>query len=571
MTLRRTLGLLLLGAGLAALIGLGVVLVVFQSSFTIRHGAVLTVDLSGEIPEEARPTVFGRLFSGETRTFADVTDLFVQAASDDRVAGIVARIGPTDLGWARLQELRDVMSDFVDSGKVLACHADVLTTQEYYLASACGTIDLQPAGLFSVPGLVAQVEFYKGTLAKLGIEADMEHVGAFKSASETLTRQEMSDPAREQLDAILDAIYAEVVSAVAESRGVDEETLRDLFDRGIISPEQAKQAGLLDDLRYYDEVLQDVKDNIPGPAHELDEAVYLRDTRARRRQGSVRIAVVFATGTIVSGDSQESGILGRMIGSDTLVSALAEARKDRSVKAVVLRIDSPGGSGSAADAIWRETQRLRAEKPVVVSMGDLAASGGYWIAAGADSIVAEPLTLTGSIGVVGGKFYLKPFYDWVGVTKQILKRGRNADIYTDYARFTDEQRSLVRASMAAVYKQFLERTSAGRGKTEAEIDRLGQGRVWTGALALDKGLVDESGGLSTAIAVARDLAKIPENATVGVEVFPRPRGFFESLSDLQGDLVQGAGGFDAGRESRLLDRLVRERALALMPYRLDIR
>lgn len=274
---------------------------------------------------------------------------------------------------------------------------------------------------------------------------------------------------------------------------------------------------------------------------------------------------------IVSGDSEEGGLVGRMLGSGTLSESLRHVRDDPAVKAVVLRIDSPGGSGPASDAIWRETQRLREEKPLVISMGDVAASGGYWIAAGADAIVAEPLTLTGSIGVVGGKFYLKPFYDWIGVSKEILKRGRNADLYTDYSRFTDEQRRLVQESMRALYGEFLARASEGRGKSREEIDRLAQGRVWTGAQALENGLVDELGGLSVAIARARSLAKIPEGRPVGIDLYPRPKGFLDSLAFLHESRAAFVRAPDLAVEAHALKRLFEDRVLALMPFRVTLR
>ncbi len=438
----------------------------------------------------------------------------------------------------------------------------------YFLASACGTIDLPTTGVFSVPGVSAQVEFFKKTLSKLGIEAEMEHVGAYKSASEPLTREGMSPPAREQLDAILDAIDRTLVSSIAEERHLPPESLRALLDRGLLSPARARESGLVDDLRYYDEVLGGVKDQIGSRASEIEEASYLRDVRARRRAGRDRIAIIYATGMIVSGESDESRMLGQMLGAETLTESLTSAAEDPSIKAVVLRIDSPGGSGPASDTIWRATQRVRESKPLVVSMGDVAASGGYWIAAGADAIVAEPLTVTGSIGVVGGKFYLKPFYDWIGVSKEVLKRGRNADLYDDYSRFTDEQRLLVQESMQALYQQFLARASAGRGLSHDEVDRLAQGRVWTGTDAVKNGLADEFGGLAVAIVRARLLAKIPPGRPVGLDVYPKPRSLLDRLVSLREGRADVSSEPETLRAAGALEHLLRDRVLALMPYRL---
>jgi protease-4 len=568
---RRAFAIVALASVLAVLLLAGLAVLALRSGPAIPRAAVLTVTLGGELPEEAPVSLVGRLFAEERRRFADLVDLFRRAAADRRVAAVVARVEPTAIGWARLQELRGALRDFVESGKPLACHAESLDTPGFFLASACSTLDLLPSGSFVAPGVAAQVEFYKGTLGKLGIEADMEHVGAYKSASETYTRRGMSETAREQLDAILDAVYGELVEAIASDRGLEPEDLRALLDRGLLSPEEAQEAGLVDELRFHDETLEDVLGEAGGAAREVDEGLYLREVRARRRAGRDRIAVVYATGTIVSGESEESGLLGRLLGSESLAESLAEAREDPAVKAVVLRVDSPGGSGLASDAIWRETRRLQGQKPLVVSMGDLAASGGYWIALGADAIVAEPLSLTGSIGVVGGKFYLRPFYDWIGVTKEIVKRGRNADLFTDYQRFTDEQRSLVRGSMRALYRTFVARAATARRKSEAEIDRLGQGRVWTGAQAAELGLVDELGGLAEAVDRARELARIPAGRPVGLDVYPRPRGLLESLASLEGEWSGVARTGEAGREVRRLERLAAERVLALMPFRVTIR
>lgn len=569
MTARRITAVVLLGGALLFLVVCAFVALLAHPGSALRSASVLTVTLGEDLPEEAPSTFFGRLLSGEKRTFADLVDLFRTAARDRRVEAIVARLRPSDLGWARLQELRDAMREFTEAGKILACHADSIDTPGYYLASGCGMLAMTPSGVFSVPGVAIQIEFYKGTLSRLGIEADVEHVGAYKTASEPLTRQGLSGPARQQLESMLDAVYATLTGDIARDRDLDPAALEALLDRGLLTPQQAEKAGFVDELAYYDEVLEGVRAEVGEKAHEIEEGEYLEQVRAARRAGRDRIAVIYACGMIVSGESEDNAVVGPILGSETVIEAMKNARENRSVRAVVLRIDSPGGSAAASDAIWRETRRLRERKPVVVSMGDVAASGGYWIAAGVDAIVAEPLTLTGSIGVVGGKFYLKPFYDWIGVSKEILKRGRNADLYTDYSRFTDEQRLMVRDSMLALYREFLARASEGRGKSPEEIDRLGQGRVWTGQQALENGLVDELGGLADAVARARTLARIPAGRPVGIEIYPKPRGFLDTLTSLQGTLAAATPSSAPALPIGLPERLVRERVLALMPFRLS--
>jgi len=568
MTVRRSLALLALGVGLMILVTSALVVLSRGAGGRVPRRAVLTVTLGDDLPEESPSSFLGRILSGEHRTYGDLVELFHRAALDRRVEAIVARITPSDLGWARIQELRDAMRDFSNHGKILACHAELLDTPSYFLGAACDTLDQPPTGAFSVPGVAVEVEFYRGLLGKVGVEADMEHIGEYKSASEPLTRESPSPPAREQIESMLDETFNAIVAGVAEDRGLEARKVRGLLDRGLLTPDQAVDDGLVDDLRYYDEVLDDVKDQVGSNAEEVDEADYLRQVRVGRQVGRDRIAVVYATGMIVGGESGQNGLLGQLLGSETVIQVLQDLRDESSVKAVVLRIDSPGGSGSASDAIWRETQRLREEKPLVVSMGDVAASGGYWIAMGADAIVAEPLTVTGSIGVVGGKFVLKPFYDWIGLSKATLKRGRNADLYSDTTRFTPEQRLLVRESMLALYHEFLSRASDGRNRTEAEIDAVARGRVWTGEQARQRGLVDEIGGLETAIARARKLAKIPEGRPVRIDLYPRAKGWLESLASLEDARTLGARSPESLLGVPVVDRLARERVLALMPFRL---
>jgi protease-4 len=308
MTGRRAFALLGMAFALTALLASGLLVLAWLSGPGIEEGAVLTVTLGGDLPEEASGSVLGRLFAEEKRTFGDLVELFRRAAADGRVAAVVARVAPMEIGWARLQELRGAPGTFVESGKTLACHAEALGTPEYFLASACTSIDLPPSGSFAAVGIAAQIEFYKGALGKLGIEADIEHVGAYKSALETYTREGMSEAAREQLDAILDAVYMELVEAISGDRGLKPEDLRALLDRGLLSAAQAQDAGLVDELRFYDETLAEILEQRNG-ATEVEEVTYLREVRAGRRKGGDRIAVVYATGTIVSGESDDGGLL----------------------------------------------------------------------------------------------------------------------------------------------------------------------------------------------------------------------------------------------------------------------
>jgi protease-4 len=375
---------------------------------------------------------------------------------------------------------------------------------------------------------MADASFYKGTLDKLKIHADMEHIGAYKSASEQWTRDSMSDAQRRATDSILDSIYGQIVGTIAESRKLTPAQVRSAIDKGLLTPEEAKSTGMVDGLLYDDEVESELKKKF-GDYTELRIRAYKKSGSWPARRN--RIAVISASGAIISGKGGTSSFGGEFIGSDSLCRTLREVREDRGIRAAVLRVDSPGGSGVASDAIWREVELLKEEKPLIVSMGDVAASGGYYISMGADAIVAEPATITGSIGVISGKYNLRGFYEgWIGLHRDQIKRGENADLFTDYQGFTEAQRAIVRAQIETFYREFVHKAATGRGKKDEEIDRIAQGRIWTGAQAKENGLVDELGGLDTAVEIAKKKAGLASSESVTLESYPRRKGLFQSLS-----------------------------------------
>jgi protease-4 len=328
-----------------------------------------------------------------------------RGAADPRVKGLVLRVGSVDAGWARVQELRDALVRFRRSGKPSWAHLEFAGNLEYYLASGCARIAASPTAMLDVTGLSAEVSFYRGTLDKLGIEAQFEGVGRYKNAPNQFTEKAFTEPHREQMEALVASLFDVYVAGVAEGRGLEAPVVRALLDQGPFRAEEAKAAGLVDELLYRDQV----EERVPG--QRLDPARYVKASRGGFGfDGRPKIALVYAVGDIVPGESQGSPFGGGLAGSDTIVRGLRQAREDASVRAIVLRVDSPGGSGTASDAIWREVSLARRAKPVVASMGDYAASGGYYIAMGADEIAAQPGTITGSIGVFSGKFSLRGLY-----------------------------------------------------------------------------------------------------------------------------------------------------------------
>jgi len=527
--------------------------------------AYVYVGLQGDIPENPSPEL-GALFERRQLPLRSLIRGLDQAAQDPDVTGLMLRVGPLATGWARVQEIRAAVARFRRSGKPAYAHVEFCGNKEYYLATACSEIYAVPTAILDVSGLSAEVMFLRKTLDKLGVEAQFEAVGRFKTAPNQLTESGLTGPHREQLDALLDSLHAEYVSAIAEAREKTTIEAQAIIDEGPYDAKRALEAGLVDELLYRDELEEKLEDG-----RRVSITHYARSTDGFRLTGRSRLALVYAVGDIVPGESQDGPFGGSgYAGSDTISGALRRARRDDSIEAIILRIDSPGGSGTASDVIWREVSRAREAKPVIVSMGDLAASGGYYIAMAGDAIVAQPGTLTGSIGVFGGKFNLRGLYDKIGVTKEILARGKHAAMFTDYRPWDQSERTKFRELQQAFYEDFVEKAAQGREKTYAEMDSVAQGRVWTGQDALRVGLVDELGGLDTAIRLAKEKAGLGADEEVALVVLPEPKGLLETLLDRSPDGLVAR----LPREIRVALRWARLLALpetlARLPYDLAI-
>jgi protease-4 len=509
------------------------VVVAMLAAFSGRSGprvpanSVLWIRLPANLSEEDRRSAFERALGRPALTLRDYVRLLDEAARDRRVRAVVLQVGGSAGGWAMAEELRSALRRFAQTDKDLVSFVEFGGDIDYFLASAADRVVMPPPGTLNVNGLLADVSFYKRTLDKLGVEPNLEHIGAYKNASDVWTRESMSDAHREATNAILDGLFDAFVAGVSESRSLDRPRVLAAVDEAMLSAPRAKELGLVDDLLYEDELLASLREGSGANAARVSAAAYARtlhDTTSREA-----IGLLYLTGTIVSGSSSEDPFSGGMVGSETIAASLRSLREDRSIRAVVLRVDSPGGSGLASDLIWREVELTRGEKPVIVSMGDVAASGGYYVSMSADAIVAQPTTLTGSIGVISGKFSLRGLYDWAGIQREQIRRGANADLFSDYGAFTQAQRALVRAQMGSFYQDFVRKAAKGRGMTEEAIDALGQGRVWTGRQALERKLVDELGGLDRGIEIAREKAGIAADRSVRIEVYPKSKGLFESF------------------------------------------
>jgi protease-4 len=463
------------------------------------------------------------------------------------------------------------------------------------VASACDEVVMIPSGMLLIPGVRAEVTFYKGLLDKLGLQFDSLQMGKYKGAAETFTRSGMSPALRESMEAMVDDSYSRLLTTIAKDRKLPPDKVKALVDRGLFTAEAAKTVGLVDHVLYFDEFLEILKkklnaadlnvvseskkgsadldfSGVSGLLKFMELAVGGKKSEATS-QGR-KIAVIYAVGTIIDGESTASLLGEEGLGSRTLVSALKTASDDPKVLAVVLRIDSPGGSAVASDQVWHEVKRIK--KPVIASMGDVAASGGYYIAMGTQKIYAEPGTITGSIGVIGGKFVLGGLFEKIGVTTDVISRGKNSSALSTVKPFTKDERDAWTGLLQETYRQFVDKAAQGRKMPREKLEQLAQGRVWTGRMAVGNGLVDALGTLHDAVAEAKRLAGVKADEKIELLILPKPKSIFEQLFSEPSVITERmARSLPAGAElfgqARLLRRLFAERVLIWMPFGVKIK
>lgn len=496
-------------------------------SATVPSSATLFVPIQAPFGE-IEPSDVLRPFLAQPPSLRGTVDVIRKAKSDSRVKGLVVRPEAAGALWAQVQEVRAALEDFKTSGKPLTAFLEVGSAQEYYVASVADRIVMMPAGQLQLVGTASYELFFRGALDKLGVYPDLLHIGEYKTYSNTFAERGFTGAHREMTRSMNRDYYDELVRTVAKSRKMTEEAARKAIDGGPYLADGALKAGLVDELAYEDQL--DDKAPIQG-TQRLDAEQYSRLSPPTPIVGtSGRIALLYAVGTIASGKSSFDSPTGLVLGSETFKQWLEKTRVDPSIRAVVVRIDSPGGSAIASEVMWRELMLTRDVKPVIVSMGNVAASGGYYIAAPAQMIVAEPGTITGSIGVVTGKFVLQGALDKLGVGVGSVSEGRFAEIDSPFKPFSPEERARVEEQMQSTYELFLKRVADGRRVTPAKIDAVAQGRVWTGRQARELGLVDELGGLDDALRLAKQQAKLDPAKGVELVVYPAKRSFYDVLS-----------------------------------------
>ncbi|HEU4933325.1 MAG TPA: signal peptide peptidase SppA [Pyrinomonadaceae bacterium] len=576
---------------LVAFIGIALIWMAFRKSEPpIRDNSVLTLRVAGSLPDYSPDDPFKKYFGGPDQSLTGLVMQFKKAKVDKRIKAILLDVDLSGVGWGKAEELRDAITDFRTSGKPVYAFIEFGLNKEYYIATACDKIIVPPPGNLFINGLAADVMFFRGSLDKLGIYPDIYQIGKYKSAGDTFTQKQMTDAHREYINSLLDDLYGRYVNTIAQARHKTPEEVRALIDNAPYSAAQAKQAGLIDEALYRDDVDKEFKKLLGYK--DTDQFVPVRGADYRDvspeslglNKGE-RIAVIYASGDIGSGSSQNSPSGDQSIGSDTVVKALNDAAADKTLKAIVLRVDSPGGSGLASDIIWHAVEAANAKKPVVVSMSDVAASGGYYISASAAKIIAQPSTITGSIGVVAGKPVMRGFYDWLGISNEYVLRGKTAGMFRETEKFSDEERVKFEEWIKTTYYQdFVPKVAKGRNKDAQFVDSVGQGRVWTGAQAKDRGLVDDFGGLDKAIEVAKQLAKIPADKGVERVILPYPTTFLQELlsggsENSNTQIEQQRAVFaalpeDARRALRymqLMDKMKHGESMLLMPFDLRIK
>ncbi len=505
-----------------------------QDSVAPIEGGVLVWEAGGAVAEERDDSFLGRIRGGDQPTMQEILLGLKRAETDDRIKGLALKLQGLQVDWAKLEELQDAVRSFAASGKPVVAYLDAGMTRDYALAAQAQQVVLSPEASVMVLGVVAELDFMRETLGKIGMKADFIHIGQYKSAPERMTRDSASAANREMISSIVDDRYAALVEMLAGGRGVDSAVAKAWIDQGMFDARSAIAADLADTLMYWNDVLDT---QFPS-----DPVTYLADyvlDQPHASSDAPKVALVNISGVIMPGPSKFDKFQGKIAGSETVIDQLQAVQDDDKVQALILRVDSPGGSALASDLIWREIERVKDKMPVIVSMSGMAASGGYYVSCGADSIFADPGTLTGSIGVYAGKLDRSGMYEKIGVTREFITRGSNALLFADAGGFTPAQRTLFEGQLSGFYERFLAKVATGRDKTRDEIHAIAQGRVWTGNQGYARGLVDELGGLNRAIAAAKWSIGLTPADHVALKTFGKKLSFMErvilkTLNDSEG-------------------------------------
>lgn len=510
----------------------------------MKQDSVLVMQLKGAVPLVGSQGIGALLDGGASTSVDTLRRAFEKAARDEKIIRVALVLDQLSMGFGGVESLREIMQSFRKSGKSIdvLIESDNAGEAELYLGAAASRVLLTPHTMVTFDGLAADITFYGETMEKLGIQPEVIQFKEYKSAFEPFTGKQMSAPMKASIDAMLASTWNNVVQGIAKDRKVSVQKLQAFADKGMGTAKAAIDLGVVDAVGYFDDLVKE------APEQRVAVASYLKSELssglselASTSATSPAIALIPATGNIVV-DAGSSMMPGNMLGGRSLAAKVRKAANDDKISAILLWVNSPGGSMVGSDLVWREVQRAREvhKKPVIVSMGSVAASGGYWISMGADAIVAAPSTITGSIGVIFGRFSMKEFLSKLGLSHDlVIKGGKNANLGSVWEPLTSEQRSNLEALLGEGYAQFVKKVAQGRGRTEQEIDAVAKGRVWTGQDALTHGLVDRLGGILTAVELCKEKLGLTQDAQVDLRIYPR-QSLWEQLSG------GGAGLLDLG-------------------------
>ena len=516
-----------------AMIFLFVLVIVFifylipkEEVVVVKDNSVLKIEFKDPVLDRTSENPFSDIDLLNSSTegsveFKDILDNIEKAKNDDKIKGIYLNFSSVNAGFSQIEEIRNKLFDFKESGKFIYSYADSYSQSAYYLASVSDKIALNPEGIIELKGLSAEIMFYKGLMDKLGIEAQIIRHGKFKGAVEPFMYNQMSNENREQIEKLLNSISDYMIDGIATEReGITSEEIHKMINNMYLSSaRKCLESGIIDKIAYQDQILSDLEDK---SEHEITLTDYMKVKNPKTSVSDNKIAIIYATGEINTGKGSYN-----TIGSETTVEAIREASEDENVKAIVLRVNSPGGSALASEIIWREINLAKQKKKVVVSMGDYAASGGYYIACNADKIFANNSTLTGSIGVFGIVPNTKNFLnEKLGVYIETVKTHKHSDIANGYRKLSNDELNVIQNSVEDIYETFITHVSEGRGIPVRKVDEIGQGRVWSGTDALSIGLIDEIGGLEDAIASAADLSALEDYRII---TLPKKTDMFEEF------------------------------------------
>ncbi len=536
-----------------------------DSEPAVANNSYLHIHISGELPEYVPPDPLEDFFGRASLDMKKIRDDLEKAAVDDRINGVILQINFLQTGYAKLQELHVLIDEYKKSGKKIFAYLETPMTKEYYLATACDSIFMPPSGNLFITGLNSEIMFYKGLFEKFGIEAEFIQIGKYKNAPDPYTRSTMSPDQKEVLGAILDEYFEDIIQTISLKRSISAGDVYKLMNETSgFTAKEALQIGLIDGTAFYSEVREKLKTGVKNPTKVSATRYAAVPASSLKIRNKSKIAVINCSGTIASGGDGDDPVFGKVMGSSTIVSELEKAAAAGSVKAIILRIDSPGGSATASEIIWAAIVKAAEKKPVIASISDYGASGGFYIAMGADSVIANPASLVGSIGIFAGKFNVTGLYKKLDLNIEQLRRGKNAGLFSIMKPWSESERAIVYKLINSFYTDFVGMVSAARGISYEKTESLAQGHVWTGSQAFKNGLIDKTGSFYTAIDAAKKMSGIPEDESVRLVYYPKEKSLFYQLFDV----ISVKNRSYIGQIEYLLEHLgkIQNQPLAIMPF-----